>query len=165
MRQTNAALLVLGFFLSCIAPAWADDPDYLWIGAGSWETLRSNYRKPEIDLAYHSDAQFLIFKPHIGLLAAQDGDYFGYVGVLTDIDLTDQLVATLTAAIGGYGGHGFNLGSQFEFRTGGELAWRFADQSRLGLGFYHLSNAGINSHNGGSESLLLSYSLPLNKLF
>jgi hypothetical protein len=96
------------------------------------------------------------------VLVAKDGDYYAYAGLLTDIDLDPHVVATLSAAVGGYGGGGYDLGSHFEFRTGGEMAWRYDDTSRLGVGFYHISNAGITQRNGGSESLLLVYSYPLN---
>ncbi len=164
MRQAITALVLAGAF--CLSSAGlpvraADDPSYLWVGAGTWETLRDQYRTGEFDIAYRSDYKLWIFKPQIGFLAAGDGDIYGYAGLYTDIYWSQHIVTTLSAAIGGFGGHGFDLGSQFEFRTGGDLAWRFDDASRLGVGFYHVSNAGITARNGGSESLLLAYSLPL----
>jgi hypothetical protein len=146
-------------------PAAAEDPAYLVIGAGTWESMRDNNRTGEVDLAYRSDYNLWIFKPHGGLVIAADGDVFGYVGLLTDVYWGPHLVTTISAAFGGYGGHGFDLGSTFEFRTGGDIAWRFADASRLGIGFYHISNAGITQRNPGSESALLQYAYPLGPMF
>ena len=58
-------------------------------------------------------------------------------------------------------GFGTNLGSWWEFRCGAELAWRFADMSRLGVAVHHMSNAGLAKHNTGEQSVLLMYSVPL----
>lgn len=44
------------------------------------------------------------------------------------------------------------------------MAYRFDDRSRLGLEFYHLSNAGLDKHNPGTEILLAKYSVPFGKL-
>ena len=37
----------------------------------------------------------------------------------------------------------------------------FTNDWRIGLGFYHISNAGITRENGGSESALVSISAPM----
>jgi hypothetical protein len=37
---------------------------------------------------------------------------------------------------------GINLGAHTEFHIGAELDYRFENLSRLGIGFYHMSNAG-----------------------
>jgi len=46
----------------------ADDPAYLVMGAGTWETLRNP--KGELDLDYRSSYKLWIFKPHFGALVA-----------------------------------------------------------------------------------------------
>ncbi len=67
-------------------------------------------------------------------------DIFGFG---FDINFPYNLVLTPNAAAGYYyDGQGLDLGSWWEFRTGAELDYRFADQRRLGVGFYHMSNAG-----------------------
>jgi hypothetical protein len=161
MRASTLAF-ALAAATAVATPAAADDPAYVVVGAGTWETLRDGYRKGELDLAYRSDYRLWIFKPMVGVLAAGDGDYYGYAGLYTDIYWGPHIVTTLAAAVGGYGGGGYNLGSHFEFREGGDLSWRFADTSRLGIGFYHMSNAGITQRNPGSESLLVQFSYPLS---
>jgi lipid A 3-O-deacylase len=139
----------------------ADQSSELAVGVGSWETLRAQYRKPEVDIDYRSGTQFWILRPHVGVLAAGDGDYYAYGGLLTDFNLGSRIVLTLNTAIGGYGGNGYHLGSHFEFRNGAEIAYRFENDWRAGVGFYHISNAGITRDNGGSESALFTVVAPL----
>lgn len=139
----------------------AAEPGYLTAGVGSWETMRDPNRATEFDLAYRFADKFWIFKPQMGLLSATDGDYYGYAGVVAELPFGRHFVLTFSSAVGGYGGHGFDLGSTFEFRNGGEIAWEFENRSRLGVGFYHISNAGITSRNPGEESALIVYSLPI----
>ena len=57
-------------------------------------------------------------------------------------------------------GSGTNLGSWWEFRTGAELAYRFANLSRLGVAVHHVSNAGLTKRNPGEQSILVMYSIP-----
>jgi lipid A 3-O-deacylase len=142
--------------------ARADQDPLLVISSGTWETLRAPFRTGEVDVDYRFGTD-LIWKirPQIGMLAAGDGDYYGYGGFVADIDLIGGLVLTLNTSIGGYGGHGYDLGSRFEFRNGLEVAYRLVDDWRIGLGFYHISNAGITRENGGSESALISLSVPM----
>ena len=79
-----------------------------------------------------------------------------------DINFTPNLVLTPNAAAGYfYRGSGTNLGSWFEFRTGAELAWRFADRSRIGVAVHHTSNAGLTQRNPGAQSVVLMYSVPI----
>jgi hypothetical protein len=145
--------------------ALAEDPSYITLGVGAWELTRSTAHAAEFNLGFRPDIEWLIFKPQAGVVAATDGDYFGYVGFLTDISLGEHLVLTPNVAAGGYGGHGYRLGSHVEFRSGADLGWRFEDASRFGIGFYHMSNAGLTNRNPGSESLLLEYFYPIDGLF
>lgn len=155
--------LAMAAALACGVGAKADQNPLLVVSAGTWETLRGPFRTGEVDVDYRFGTD-LIWKirPHVGLLVAGDGDYYGYGGFVADIDLTRNLVLTLNTAIGGYGGGGYNLGSHFEFRNGAELAYRFENDWRIGFGFYHISNAGITRENGGSESALVSLSVPMH---
>ena len=58
-------------------------------------------------------------------------------------------------------GDGRDLGHELEFRSSIELSYRFDDRTRLGLSFYHLSNANIGDFNPGTEVLSIVYSIPL----
>jgi hypothetical protein len=141
--------------------ALADQSAELSVSAGTWETLRDNFRKPEFDIDYRSGLQLWILRPQFGALVAGDGDYYLYGGFVTDFTLVGHIVLTLNSSIGGYGGRGYDLGSHFEFRNGAELSYKFDSGWRAGGGFYHISNAGITRENGGSESALFVVTAPL----
>jgi hypothetical protein len=156
LKLRTGLALVLGLATGGFAMA-----DQLAVSTGSWQTLRPQYRKAEVDVDYRSDLSLWILRPHVGALIAGDGDYYVYGGVYTDLKLFDHIVLTLNSSIGGYDGKGFNLGSHFEFRNGAELSYRFNNDWRIGGSFYHISNAGITRANGGSESTLLVVTAPL----
>jgi len=137
------------------------DPTYLVIGAGSWEVARGNLSTGEADLTLRPAHHWWLLKPELGLVVAGDGDVLAFAGPLFEYYLTPALVGTVSTSVGTWAGGGFNLGSRVEFHSGAELAWRFADESRLGFGFYHTSNADLTKRNPGSESALLEYSLPI----
>ena len=56
---------------------------------------------------------------------------------------------------------GIDLGAHCEFRTGAEFDYRFDNLVRLGVGFYHLSNAGIGKQNPGVEMATFVLTVPL----
>ena len=167
LNKFSLPALAIGLCLSAFAgtPARAEDPAYITLGAGGWEAMRQNLSKPEVDLTFRSDYRLWILKPQAGALAAGDGDFYTYGGFLTDIYFGKHIVLTPSANIGYYGGSGFNLGSRFEFREGAEIAYRFEDAYRVGVAFYHMSNADITSRNPGSESLLGTLSIPIGSIF
>ena len=95
-------------------------------------------------------------------MATSDGGAYGYGGISFDLFFGRRIVLTPSFAAGYYHeGNGRDLGHEVEFRSGVELAYRFDDRTRLGVLFYHLSNAGLGDHNPGTEVLSLSYSIPL----
>ena len=57
--------------------------------------------------------------------------------------------------------NGFDLGHELEFRSSVELSYRFDNRTRLGVSFYHMSNASIDADNPGTEVLSIVYSIPL----
>jgi hypothetical protein len=102
-----------------------------------------------------------IIAPFVGAQGTGQGSFYGYFGIAFDIDLPYNFIFTPSAAVGYFtAGRGIDLGSHCEFRTGGELAYRFADERRLGIGFYHMSNAGIGTQNPGQEMLTAVFTAP-----
>ena len=134
----------------------------LYFGAGAWQVLRSDEMEAEFNVAYRPNYRLWIFKPHFGVMAATDGNYYGYGGLLVDLYWGNHIVSTLSTAVGFNGGGGYDMGSHAQFRSGIDLAYRFDSNARLGIGFFHMSNAGLTDRNPGSESLLLTYSHPVN---
>jgi hypothetical protein len=89
------------------------------------------------------------------------GAFYGYFGVGFDINFAGNFVLTPSAAAGYFeSGDGISLGSWWEFRTGAELALRLPADRRLGVGFYHMSNAGLGKENPGAELVTVIMTIP-----
>jgi hypothetical protein len=134
-----------------------NDPPRIALGGGAFDVLPDK-KKPgngTTGLAlgeYRFGDVWWIFAPFVGAMGTAKGAVYTYFGFGFDINFPYHLVLTPTAAAGYFnGGHGINLGSWWEFRTGAELDYRFPDDKRLGVGFYHMSNAGIGKENPGVE--------------
>ena len=83
-----------------------------------------------------------------------------------DAEIGRHFVITPELAVGyWHRGGGKDLGGPVEFKSGGEFAWRFNNNSRVGFLFDHISNAGLDKKNPGVESAMLMYSIPLGGLF
>lgn len=157
--------LSVGLLLAVAAPAAGaennEDPAFLSLGMGYWDIL-DDQEALELRAEYRSGYRFWLFKPFGGLIATSDGTAYPHAGVLTDFYFGRRVVVSPSIAAGLYfHGGGKNLGHVVEFRSGIEFAYRFDDRSRLGLMFYHLSNAGLEDEHRGSETLSLTYSIPL----
>lgn len=110
----------------------------------------------------------LIWKvyPHAGGFVTHRGAVYGYAGVGIEVRLTDAILLRGNTAVGAYGqGDDRDLGHVIEFRSGVELAYELPNQAQIGLTFHHLSNAGLDSHNPGSEVATITYSMPLDQVF
>lgn len=160
----SAAVAALALVASAPA-ARADDPDLLTIGGGAYNFLRAN-KEAQLRVEYRFAYRFLyIIRPIAGVLTTNKGSVYGYAGFRFDAEIGRHFVITPEAAMGGWSkGGGKDLGGPFEFKTGAEAAYRFDDNSRLGLLFDHISNAGIYKKNPGVESLMVMYSIPVGWL-
>ncbi|MBF0560788.1 MAG: acyloxyacyl hydrolase [Alphaproteobacteria bacterium] len=162
IRRIVGAILGLCVFFSWNAVSAEEDPAYLVIGAGASD-FRIKFDAAEFDLAYRSDHALWILKPQAGILATSGGAVYGWGGVLADVELASHWVLTPSVAAGAFGnGKDEKLGDILEFRSGVDLAYRYDDHSRLGLGFYHVSNAGAGVSNPGEQTLMINYSVPMN---
>ena len=135
------------------AGVFSINPDPKKTGAGRRAQLQGEYRFGDV---------LWIFSPFVGLMGTSAGAFYGYAGFGFDVNFGPSWVVTPTFAGGyWYRGDGLNLGSWWEFRSGAEFDYRFANRSRLGLAFYHMSNAGLTKQNPGEQALLLVYTVPL----
>jgi hypothetical protein len=97
--------------------------------------------------------------PVLGATYTSEDATYGYLGGRVEVWLAPRWLLTPSFAAGAYSvGRDTNLGHDVEFRSALELAYRLGDGARLGVAFYHLSNAGLGRLNPGSESLVLTYS-------
>jgi len=159
-----AAQIPLGSFVTLGSP---NDPPSIATGAGVFDITPDRKkteaaRRAQLQGEYRFGDVLWIFAPFVGLMGTSAGAFYGYAGFGFDVNFGTNWVLTPTIAGGyWYRGGGLNLGSWWEFRSGAELDYRFANRSRLGIAFYHLSNAGLTKENPGEEALLLVYTVPL----
>jgi len=166
MPRTLAVLGALLLFGAAAQPALAeeeDDPSFITIGASYFDILHDGDEAVELRLEYRDKHRIWLFKPFGGITATSDAAVYPYAGVLTDFYFGNRIVVSPSVAVGAYfEGNGKDLGHVFEIRSALEVAYRFDDRSRLGVMFYHISNAGLgDDKNPGAEALTLSYSFPL----
>lgn len=156
---TMVAGLALG--LTFATATMAGDPSFLAISVGGYD-VNDNETAAEARIEFRWNEKFLGFKPTIGLLGNSKGGIYGYGGINLDIFLGNRWVLMPNFAIGGYRrGSSKDLGNVLEFRSGLELAYRFDDRARLGVALSHISNASLSNNNPGTESLVLTYSIPI----
>jgi hypothetical protein len=134
-------------------------PHGLALGAGWFDFNRRLDQAAELRLEYRSSLR--LPRPLAGVFVTTDRSVYLYGAFGFDIPL-GRLVLTPSFGPGGYfRGEGKELGHVLEFRSQVELAWRFGGGSRLGVSVCHISNAGLGERNPGTESLTLTYELPL----
>ncbi len=152
--------------MAASAPARADDPDFLTVSAGWFDFNRQKDQGGEFRLEYRSDFKLWHIKPFVTAAGVSNGMTFLGAGILMDIYFGRRIVVTPSFAPTWWRGKTDNLdlGHAVEFRSQIEFAYRFDDRSRLGLSISHYSNASISDNNPGTESIMLNYSVPLNKL-
>jgi lipid A 3-O-deacylase len=144
------------------------DPPRVALGGGAFDVLPDSKKQQATTVGmvgseYRLGDVWWILSPFVGVLGTGQGAFYGYLGFGFDINFPYHLILTPTAAAGYFfRGQGLDLGSQWEFRTGAELDYRFADQRRIGVGFYHMSNAGIGKENPGQEMANVVLTVPLN---
>lgn len=146
-------------------PAWAEPSSGIAVSAGSFRVLDVN-RIAEAGLELRCALVPLRwmprampgFVPAAGVMVNSDGSSYAYGGFRFEIAagrlwrITPQVGGGLYSRNGG-----FDLGGPVEFRSGLEVSRQIGDRHRLGLLFYHLSNAVLYEHNPGSESLVMTF--------
>jgi lipid A 3-O-deacylase len=146
------------------------DIDYVSFQAGVWSFVSGgsddNKTAAGMGLEYRAGVHLWWLHPFAGLVGTSRGSIYGYGGVLADVPLTKRVFLSPSVAIGGYRrGSGRKMGSVFEFRLGVEVSFRLKYETRLGVRFEHMSNAGIGPPNPGIGSVFVAYSVPLDRLF
>lgn len=164
-------IVVLGSLLALLAsqPALAEEAETtkkhppakkdqrMVLGLGDYNMLDSN-QSVEYRIEWHGGEVYRNFRPLAGYMTSADDAHYVYAGVVSDFYLTESIIFSLQSAIGYYEqGRGKDLGHEIEFKSAAEIAWQFSNHSRLGLQIYHLSNAGIDKKNPGTEILSISY--------
>jgi hypothetical protein len=169
MRSLNGApvLAFLALLSGLLAgrPAQATEPAAVVVSAGTFNIFDPDTRA---EAGLEADCSplrlgwlprwFPPLSPAAGAMVNSKGSFYVYAGLRGDIPLTRPWELSIQFAPGLYRpGNGFDLGGAVEFRSGIELSRGIGERGRLGLLLFHLSNAGLYTHNPGSESLVLTY--------
>lgn len=154
--------------LLCVGSVWADNEvGYAKVFIGTYDMFRDNQ-----DTQYGLEVQSpnglsrYDFKPLLGLLRTREQSHYLYTGVSRTSFFTHSetgLAFTFSFGPGLYfygDGEDTDLGHIFELRSSGGLIWQFADATRIGVHYSHLSNASIALQNPGAEMLTVTYQLP-----
>lgn len=164
-RKVTGLLIAAMVFLGGSTIARAQDASMISFGVGAFAAFESDDRAAQFELQYRGPALVWWIQPMAGFSATTDGAVYGYLGISIDIPLGPRLVLRPSFAPGLYSrGSGKDLGHTVEFRSGVELAYRFENNARLGVEFYHRSNAGLDDRNPGENSLMLTFAMPLARL-
>lgn len=165
-RRLRPALLLLALLAAPAAPAaGADLVDGFGLSAGVFNVLNSDssaeagFELRLRTLFEGTSERPWVLRPAVGAMANGDGGLYGYAGFRLELPLGERWLLVPQTAAGVYDrGDGKELGGSVQFRSGLELGYRFTEAHRLGAVFYHLSNAGLEDPNPGSESLALIWS-------
>lgn len=155
--------IVLLFFFA-LADA---KPSLLSFGIGAFDYRRDKYRTPLFRMEYKWGKEFYTVRPMVGGMFTMDQAIYAYGGFGLDWVFWNRFLFSPNFAAGIFNhGRGKDLHYPLEFRSGIEVGYVFCNQSRLGIHFYHISNASLSrtrgKNNPGEESLVLCYAIPFN---
>jgi hypothetical protein len=164
-RRLVIAVIWAALALAAPERAAADDPSFLTTGIGVFD-IDDDETAGLFEIEYRTDLRLWFIKPLVGAFVTTDGSFYGYGGFNIDLYFGRRWVFSPGFAVGGYAeGDGKDLGHTIEFRSGAELAYRFSNRARLGVGFHHISNASLDDRNPGTEILAITYSIPFGYVF
>ena len=157
----GAVALLIGSLLLTAAPAVpaaAQDGDRYAFSAGAFDVLNST-RSEELGFEVRFEPRAFELVPTLGVTLNTDQGGYVLAGLRRDFRASERWRVTPHFGVTFFDeGDGKDLGHAVEFRSGLEVSYRLNGRSRLGLSFYHLSNAGLDETNPGAESLVLVYS-------
>ena len=114
-------------------------------------------------LNYHlSDNTFSVFNiidlnPVIGGFITAESATMFYSGFETNIG-QNSIYLNLSSSAGIYSnGDGKDLGNALQFKSEVNLFYKLGKSSRVGLGWHHISNAGLSSVNPGTNNFYLIF--------
>jgi lipid A 3-O-deacylase len=162
-KRSLTGLFALLASATAALPAHAGD--YMSINIGKFDVFDDTHDATQFGAEYRGEYLGYDIRPIAGGFFTSEGSVYGYVGLNWDVALLpQQLYLIPNFAIGAYseGDDGKDLGGTLEFRSGIELAYQFPNAHQLGVALNHISNASIYDRNPGEETLMVTYSVPLN---
>lgn len=165
MKKSFPIFIFLSLLLAFPVTARAGD-DLLSFGVG-WYDINDDYGAVDFRLEYRWDKELIwVIKPWAGIEATSEAAFYGVGGLLADIKIGNGFLITPSFGAGLYAdGDGKDLGHVVEFRSQLEMGWEFDNATRLGVAFGHISNAGLDDSNQGTEILNIYYHVPVGDWF
>jgi hypothetical protein len=158
MRRLRALCLLLAL-CALAAGARAEDKWVVLGGFGAFDLpLPTDHEDiaPAYELELRIKPGLWHFHPHLGFQGTTDGMVYGYAGIHLDYPI-GHLRLVPSGSIGLYNNNENkkDLDGLMEFRIGGGVAWQFDSGPRVGVTWYHMSNAGTVDQNPGAEMMFL----------
>ncbi len=166
--NVKAAAYFLALSASLISfPSQAQDKtDFLSFSIGYYDVF-DDEEAVDFRLEYRPDhTYFWSVKPWAGVEFTSDASFWAGGGFLANIKIDDRLylIPSIGAGLYTQGSSDLDLGHPLEFRTQLELAYEFEGSDRLGISLSHMSNASLDDHNPGVESVNLYYHIPFGHI-
>lgn len=135
-----------------------DRLSHVSLGIGVFNIVKPN-RTAQYQIEYKWKYSFLGIQPFVSFFFTNQQSFYMCSGICYDIYMGRKLVLTPSFAPGLYfRGKGKDLGFPLEFRSSMALSYQFENKNRIGVQFYHISNASLGRRNPGEESLIFYYS-------
>lgn len=159
----------LAFLGASPSPAAFGEVTEIAVGVGAYDTADPDEGTGEIGLearwpgvGRERQPAPLDLRPLLGAAVTTDRAAWAYVGLLADWRVAPRWFLAPSFGVSLFDpGEGKELGGPVAFRSALEVAREIGPRLRLGLSFYHLSNAGLYDRNPGSNSLVLTLSTAL----
>lgn len=170
MNKGRAFLLFLLVFGLIPSHTHAGGSGFLGLSIGYFNALDGDEQSAaDFRIEYRPDSPIFIrqLKPWAGAEVTSRGSAWAGAGLLLDLKLSNRLylIPSFGAGLYAHNGRDPDLDHPIQFRSQLELAYAFDNQSRLGLAFSHLSNAGLGDQNPGTEAVSLYWHVPIDFLF
>jgi len=152
----------VAFLSSFISETYSQDKNYITLSSAVFDILQQNNSSFEGRIEFRFNKIDWRLKPFSGIMTNTDEAVYLFLGFYIDIPLASFLYITPSFAPGFYHmGNSKNLEFALEFRSQIELAIRLENNTRVGVSFNHISNAGLGKINPGVESIAVIYYFPL----
>ena len=161
----STALALLCLSSAALAQTSHTDRGHFVFGLGAYNHNENGAGETEADFRAEYRVGYRLFnviRPFAGGEITSDGSLWGGVGLAADIPLGDRWFVAASFAPGLYadGSSDLDLGGSVIFRTQAEIGYKFDSDRRLSLAYSHLSNAGLDEENPGSEVITVYYHVP-----
>ena len=136
--------------------------DYLSLSIGAFDVF-DDEGALDLRAEYRPDITYLNFlKPFVGVEATTDLTVWAGGGLLVDYEFKPNWYVTPSLGAGLYtnGDSDLDLDFPIQFRSQIEASYELENNSRVGLAFSHLSNAGLGDQNPGTEVLSAYWHIP-----